>query len=339
MPNQRDPEAPGRAGRETIHDLPDGLGRLPWALPRVFLGLDGPAARHDRAQTWVLPVPYETTASWGTATRQGPQAVIDASRYVELYDQELDCVPSAEGVYTFPPLELERGNAAGAAARLEEAFGRILEAAAGRRVVMLGGEHSVSPPAILAHASRTEERLTVLQLDAHLDLHERFNGSRFSHACAMTRIAGRADLVSVGARGVSQEEWETANDRADVFVVPGEELHDGDAWMERATAALTDPVYLTLDVDFMDPSLMPSTGAPEPGGASWPQTLAFLRRVFAERRVVGVDVVEHAPIPGLAAPDFLVAKLVHKIIGYWSASGPRPLRRAGGKSSEPRTFE
>ncbi len=339
MPSHRDPEAPSRSGQETIHDLPGGLGPLPWELPRVFLGLDGAAARHDQAKTWILPVPYETTASWGTATRQGPQAIIDASRYVELYDPELGCLPSADGVYTFPALELERGNAAGAAERLEEAFGQILEAANGRRVIMLGGEHSVSPPAILAHASRTEERLTVLQMDAHLDLHERFNGSRFSHACAMARIGGRADLVSVGARGVSQEEWEAAADRADVFVVPGEHLHDGDAWMERATAALADPVYLTFDVDFLDPSLAPATGAPEPGGASWHQTLLFLRRVFAERRIVGVDVVEHAPVPGLSAPDFLVAKLVHKIIGYWSESDPRPLRRAAGKSSEPRMSE
>lgn len=339
MPSQRDPAAPGRSGQDTIHRLPGGLRDLPWELPRAFLGLDGAAARHDHARTWILPVPYETTASWGTATRQGPQAIIDASRYVELYDAELGRVPSAEGVYTFPALELERGAAEAAAACLEDAFGRILETAGDRRVIMLGGEHSVSPPAILAHASRTKERLTVLQLDAHLDLHERFNGSRFSHACAMSRIAGRADLVSVGARGISQEEWETARDRADVFVVPGEELHAGDAWMDRAAAALADPVYLTFDVDFLDPSLAPSTGAPEPGGASWAQTLAFLRRVFAERRVAGVDVVEHAPIPGLSAPDFLVAKLVHKIIGYWSEGGPRPLRRAGGMSSEPRTSE
>ncbi len=321
MPSRRDPEAAGRSGADTNHPLPPGLDDLPWELPRVFLGLDGAAARHDRAATWILPVPYETTASWGTATRRGPRAILDASRYLELFDHELGRDPSADGVYTFPALELERGNAEGAAASLRDAFSRLLEAAGGKRVLMLGGEHSVSPPAILAHAGRREGRLSVLQLDAHLDLHERFNGSRFSHACAMARIAGQVDLVSVGARGISREEWRAAQRRDDVTVVTAEEMDDR-AWMDMALAALGDPVYVTFDVDFLDPSLVPSTGAPEPGGAGWRQTLAFLRRVFGERSVAGVDVVEHAPVPGLAAPDFLVAKLVYKIVGYWS-EGPR----------------
>ena len=352
MPNRRDPTAAARSGAHTIHRLPRGLEALPWELPRTFLGLDGERATPPGAATWILPVPYEATTSWGAGTRLGPRAIIDASRYIELYDHELGRDPSLDGVYTFPALELARGDAARAMAELEDACHRVLAAAGERRVIMLGGEHSVSAPAILAHAERSRGRLTVLQLDAHLDLRESLDGSPFSHACAMGRVIDRVDLVTVGARGISGEEWEAATSRDNVTVITGEELaaaptaapaptappgtgappvtaptaapaptappapgrHD---WIQRALDALGESVYITFDVDFFDPSLVPSTGTPEPGGGSWHQALALLRRVFAERRVVGADVVEHAPIAGLHAPDFTVAKLVYKMIGMW----------------------
>ena len=323
-PNRRDPETASRSGKGTIHHLPPGLSMLPWELPRVFLGMDGAKATHGEAGTWLLPVPYEATASWGTDTRRGPQAIIDASRYVELYDQELGRDPSEGGVYTFPALELERGAADRAMAELERAFGLVLDAAAGRRVIMLGGEHSVSAPAILAHAARCDGRLAVLQMDAHLDLRDTFDGSPYSHACAMGRVVDVVDLVSVGVRGIGAEEWKVAQERENVAAFTGEAMAENDGWMDRALEALGDPVYLTFDVDFFDPSLVPSTGTPEPGGGTWRQATTFLRRVFAERRVVGADVVEHAPVPGLAAPDFLVAKLVYKIIGCWTEAEARP---------------
>ena len=318
MPNRRDPNAAGRTGRRTIHNLPPGLERLPWELPRVFLGLDGAAATHADAGTWILPVPYEATTSWGSGTRKGPQAIIDASRYVELFDHELRRDPSAGGVYTFPALELTRGDAARAMAELEDACDRILDAAAGRRVIMLGGEHAVSSPAVLAHARRCPQRLSVLQFDAHLDLRETHDGSPFSHACAMAHVIDSVDLVTVGARGISREEWRTASGRDNVTVITAEELAADEEWAERALAALGEAVYITFDVDFFDPSIHPATGTPEPGGGTWHQALALLRRVFAERRVAAVDLVEHAPVPGLAAPDFLAAKLIYKMIGYWS---------------------
>ena len=324
MPNRRDPAAPARTGAATIHALPPGLEALPWELPRVFLGLDGAPATPAAAATWILPVPYEATTSWGSGTRQGPRAIIEASRYIELFDHELGRDPSTGGVYTFPALEIARGDAARAMAELEIACTRILEAAEGRRVVMLGGEHAVSSPSIRAHADRNaalngeSERLSVLQFDAHLDLRESHDGNRHSHACAMRRVIDRVNLVTVGARGISAEEWDAARARDHVTVIPAEELARGDDWTGRALAALGPRVYITFDVDFFDPSLVPSTGTPEPGGGEWYPALALLRRVFAERSVVGVDVVEHAPIPGMTAPDFLVAKLVYKMIGYWS---------------------
>ncbi len=341
MPNRRDPNAATRAGSGTNHDLPAGLEGLPWELPRVFLGLDGPAATPERAATWILPVPYEATTCWGSGTRRGPQAIIDASRYVELFDQELGRDSSEGGVYTFPALELTRGGAARALAELRDACARVLEAAAGRRVIIVGGEHSVSSPAILAHADRSPERLTVLQFDAHLDLRETHDGSRHSHACAMAHVVDAVDLVTVGARGISGEEWAVVQARDNVMVITAEEMAGrppgvgtepatrgqpdvrseharNDGWIDRAVDALGPAVYITFDVDFFDPSLMPATGTPEPGGGQWYPALALLRRVFAERRVVGADVVEHAPVAGMHAPDFLVARLIYKFIGYWS---------------------
>ena len=324
MPNRPDPTAPTRAGAHTIRALPAGLEALPWELPRVFLGLDGAPATPGGAATWILPVPYEATTSWGAGTRRGPRAIIDASRYIELYDHELGRDPSLEGVYTFPALELVRGDAARAMAELEDAFTKILDAAAPRRVITLGGEHSVSAPAILAHARRLPERLSVLQFDAHLDLRSSLDGSPYSHACAMGRVIDRVDLVTVGARGISREEWRIAEQRDNVTVITAEEVGRGGDWVDSALDGLGDPVYITFDVDFFDPALMPSTGTPEPGGGDWRDALALLGRVFAERRVVGADVVEHAPIPGLHAPDFVVAKLVYRMIGRWSGGGARP---------------
>jgi agmatinase len=181
---------------------------------------------------------------------------------------------------------------------------------------MLGGEHSISSPAVLAQAARHEERLTVLQMDAHADLRGEFEGTRDSHASAMTRVLERADVCAVGVRGVSQEEIDVSRASSGSTLIWADDMWEDDTWMDRALDALGPKVYLTFDVDYFDPSLVPSTGTPEPGGGDWYRTLRFLKRVFAERDVIAADVVELAPTPGLYAPDFLVAKLVYKIISY-----------------------
>lgn len=318
MPNRRDPEAAGRGmrGRMEPRGLPSELRDLGWELPHAFLGLDEEAAAFDGARAVVLPVPYEATTSYGEGARGGPRAILEASRYVELWDQELKADLSGLGIHTLPALELTREGPGPAMEELETAYGRILEVAGDRFVVMLGGEHSISSPAIRAHAARTEERLHVLQLDAHADLRAGYEGTPHSHASAMARILDVTDVVGVGVRGISEEEVEAARSNEGVTLLYAERMWEDDEWMDRALDALGDPVYLTFDVDFLDPSLVPSTGTPEPGGGDWYRTLRFLRRVFRERRVVACDVVELAPIPGFHAPDFLVAKLVFKLLVY-----------------------
>ncbi|MEM7415024.1 MAG: agmatinase [Gemmatimonadota bacterium] len=322
MPNRRDPDASGRGSEDPApHGVPESLGDLHWALPKTFLGLDSPAGSADRADSWILPVPYESTTSWGSGTRRGPDAILGASRYVELYDQEFDCEPGGElSIHTLPSLELSRAGAGPAMEELGRAYGRVAAEAGDRFLLMLGGEHSVSAPPIRVQAERlaekTGERLSVLQLDAHADLRGEFEGTPHSHACAMARVLDVADVVAVGVRGVSAEEVEVSRKHEGSTLLWADEMHAGEEWMDRAMDALGPTVYLTFDVDFFDPSIVPSTGTPEPGGGSWYPTLKFLKRVFAERHVVAADVVELAPTPGLPAPDFLVAKLVYKLISY-----------------------
>ena len=320
MPNRRSAETPGRGlgargDSGSGASLPPGLADLPWELQHTFLGLDEAASHFGGSKAVILPVPYETTTSYGGGARGGPGAIVEASRYIELYDQELRIDPSSMGIHTLPALELSRDGAPAAMAELEAAYSRVADVVQDRFLVMLGGEHSVSTPAIRAQAARVG-RLSVLQLDAHADLRAEFAGSAHSHACAMARVLDVADLVSVGVRGVSEEEVEVADRNEGVTLIWADEMWEDDAWMDRALSALGDPVYLTFDVDYFDPSLVPSTGTPEPGGGDWYRTLRFLRRVFRERTVVACDVVELAPTPGVHAPDFLVAKLVYKLIGY-----------------------
>jgi len=317
VPNRRDPEASGRGSGESPIGVPAALGDLPWEVPHTFLGADHPAGSFDAADAVLLPVPYESTTSWGGGTRRGPDAIISASRYIELHDQEFGCEPGALlGIHTLPGLELTRAGATPAMDELHAAYAQVAEACGDRFLLMLGGEHSISSPAILAQADRHDGRLSVLQMDAHADLRAQYEGTPNSHASAMARVLDRADVVAVGLRGVSTEEVEVSRASEGSTLIWADEMWENDLWMDRALEALGPDVYLTFDVDYFDPSLVPSTGTPEPGGGDWYRTLRFLRRVFAERNVVAADIVELAPTPGLSAPDFLVAKLAYKLVSY-----------------------
>ena len=320
MPNRRDPDiGRGHESDQTAAPagVPSELSDLPWELPHTFLAMDEVSGSLETAAGVILPVPYESTTSWGGGTRLGPRAIIEASRYIELHDQEFGCEPAAVlGINTLPALELTRAGATPAMVELRESYGRVASAVGERFLIMLGGEHSISSAAVLAQADRHEERLTVLQMDAHADLRGEYEGTPDSHASAMARVLDRADVVAVGVRGVSQEEVDVSNAHAGSTLIWADEMMDDDAWMDKAIDALGPKVYLTFDVDYFDPSFVPSTGTPEPGGGDWYRTLRFLKRVFAEREVVAADVVELAPTPGLNAPDFLVAKLVYKLVSY-----------------------
>ncbi len=297
------------------------------APPRNFLGLPPEHSDAATAAVRVLPVLYEATVSYLGGTRNGPQAIIDASRAVELYDHDMDDEPYDIGVATLPEVALTGAGPGQAMKELRKAYAAA--ATPDSFVIMLGGEHSISSPPILEHAARLKKqkrRLSVLQLDAHGDLREEWEGTPWSHACVMRRVADEVNLVQVGIRAISIEERALMKKRAKtITTVFGEELEGTDDWMPRVLKALGPDVYLTIDVDYFDPALVPSTGTPEPGGGQWLQALRLLKRVFTERRVVAADVVELAPIGGNAAPDFLVAKLVYKLIAY------HKLARSGGK--------
>jgi agmatinase len=281
-----------------------------------FLGAEGEGPSWEETGAVILPVPYEATTSYGGGTRWGPGAILEASRYLELYDQELERETASHGIVTFRPVELTKAGSTEAMQELEELYERFLDRAAHRFPLMLGGEHAVSAPAIRATARRSGGRISVLQLDAHADLRDGYEGAPWSHASFARRCVDVADFVQVGIRAVSTPEVEFARSSADVTIVWADEMWEDEGWMDRAIDALGPEVYLTFDLDYFDPSLMPSTGTPEPGGGDWYRTLRFLRRVFRERKVVGADVVELAPIPGMHAPDVLAAKLVYKLLGY-----------------------
>lgn len=302
--------------------MPPGLTDLPWGAQEQFLGIPGEVVEFATAPVTILPVPYEATVSYMGGTRFGPRAILHASRYLELYDHELDAEPHEVGMHTLPELMVSGAGPHVALEELRQAMDALLDA--GKFVIMLGGEHSVSGPPILAHADRADRRLSVLQLDAHSDLRVEYEGTPLSHACVMHRVHEHVDLVPVGIRSLTVDERHLMRERG-IEPVFGFQLDEPD-WQEQVVRRLGDDVYITIDVDYFDPSIMPSTGTPEPGGGRWYPTLQLLDAVFRQKRVVGCDVVELAPIPGIVAPDVLSAKLVYKLVAFYqryqSTRGP-----------------
>lgn len=277
----------------------------------------GPEARcaPARAQVAIVPVPYEGTVSYGTGTALGPAAILKASTQVELYDEELGFEPWRAGLHTEPAVEIAAGEPPeDVARRVGKRVGELMDA--GKWVVVLGGEHSITPGAVTAVASR-HRGLHVVQLDAHADLRDEYEGSAWSHACAMARCLDVAPVRAVGIRSYSVQEAERVRRGIPGYRMIHAREMQGDGWHERALGGLDGaPVYLTVDVDFFDPAVIPSTGTPEPGGGCWRPTLGLLAELFRRACVVACDVVELAPLPGLSHPDFTVARLVYKLIGW-----------------------
>ena len=283
-----------------------------------FLGLPAPHEQRSQARVLVLPIPFEATVSYGRGAAQGPAAIIAASQQVELYDREFDAEPALlYGVHTLPALDLPE--------QPEQAVAHIAQAVAalaadGQLVVGLGGEHTVSVGVGRGLLAAHGGPLTVVQIDAHSDLRQQYEGSPYSHACMARRLLDEPDIeqiLQLGIRSVCPEEVALTRalpQRLRVWYV--EAVHDGTWQAELIARVRGRRVFLTLDVDGLDPSVVSATGTPEPDGLSWREALAVVRTVADHAEIIGLDCVELAPQPGHHAPDFAVAKLVYKTISY-----------------------
>jgi agmatinase len=280
--------------------------------PHNFLSLPFEFSEFESSEFVILPVPYQETTTFKAGTKEGPHAILYASKEVETFDEELNQEPFKVGIHTLEEMEVTMRGPEKMVEKVYKIAKELVDM--NKRVVLLGGEHTVSIGLVKAESEKYEN-LSVLQLDAHADLRDSYQESKYSHACVMRRIGEIAPFVGVGIRNLSLEEHEfVQKKKIDLFFA--KDLMKDDGWIDRVLTKLSENVYLTIDLDFLDPSIMPSVGTPEPGGLLWYQTLDLLKKVADNKNIVGFDCVELCPIPGLVAPDFLAARLVYKIIGY-----------------------
>ena len=284
-------------------------GRL---QPYQFGGALPEESNYDTAVAVILPAPLDRTTSYVPGTRNGPRELLIASTQVELWDEEIGVDVHGRGVVTLPEMDLTSGSMETALAELRRTAGGIVRD--GKFLITLGGEHSITSP-IVAEAAATHRGLSVLQIDAHADLRDGYQGQRHSHAAAMRRTAEFAPLVQVGIRNISEEEV-AALPSIGTRIFYDWNMRDDPQWVAKAVDALSDTVYVTIDLDGLDPGTMPAVGTPEPGGLSWRELMTLLRHTFETKTVVACDVVELCPVPGLVAPNFLAARLVYKLLTY-----------------------
>ncbi len=276
---------------------------------RTFAGIGSEYAGFDRAEILLQPIPYDGTSTWGKGADAGFEAFLEAAENMELYDIETDSEVYRRGIHLLE--EITESSSPEAVYQVVRQ--KTLELLGlGKFLTFFGGEHSISIGIIEAFRQSYSD-LTVLQLDAHADLREEYLGSPYNHACAMHAAIKQTNLVQVGIRSMDESERAFLNPDRCFYA---HEMYGDNAWMERSLELMTGQVYLTIDLDVLDPSVMPSTGTPEPGGLEWDPLLHYLKMVFRSKNVVGFDLVEFAPIPGLRSPDFLVAKLYYKLLSY-----------------------
>jgi len=276
---------------------------------KTFAGISDSFAQREMASIFLQSIPYDGTSTWGKGADEGFEAFMDAAANMELYDIETDSEVFREGIHLLPELK--------GFSSPEDMFARtyrntqaLLEE--DKFLTFFGGEHSISIGIIKAFYERFDD-LTVLQIDAHADLRPSYEGTAYNHACAMYDASQNCNLIQVGIRSMDQSE-NAHMDRYNCYFA--HEMWDNNAWIEESISRMTDKVYISLDLDAFDPSIMPATGTPEPGGLSWYTAVSYLRSVFESRDVVGFDIVELAPIEGLKAPQFLAAKLYYKMLSY-----------------------
>lgn len=284
-------------------------------LPMNFGGIeDEKYSNFQNARVIIFPVSYEGTVSYGTGTGDGAMAIVEASRNMELYEEETDAEVYKIGIHTteeFQPLETPQKMMDGLYQKSKEFV------SSGKFVCMLGAEHSVSAPVIRAHAEKYHN-LSVLQIDAHADLRDTYDGTPHSHASIMARVVKdmRIPSVQVGIRSISAEEARSLDEDLPTKIFWAKDVVGRTDWIDEAVDSLTENVYLTIDIDGLDPSLVPTTGTPEPGGMGWYETLALIRKLAEKKRVVGMDLVEFSKTDNSDAPAFLCSKLVYKSLAY-----------------------
>ncbi len=271
-------------------------------LPEEFSSL-------SNSKIAILPIPYDGTSTWVKGSDKGPDALLDASANMELYDIETRSEPYRMGIFTAEPITANTSPEAMVAEAKKKALDLIDKE---KFLVTIGGEHSVSIGIIQAHAERFK-KLSVIQIDAHADLRDEYEGTPNNHACVMARAKELCPIVQVGIRSMDLGEMKNMNENR---VFWGHQISFNDSWMNEAIDLLTENVYLTIDLDGFDPSVVPSTGTPEPGGMHWYQTLKFLKKLVEKKNLVGFDVVELCPNPTEKSSDFVAAKLVYKILAY-----------------------
>jgi len=284
-----------------------------------FLGLDAALAAPEKARAWVMPIPYEATTSYGAGTRNGPKAIIEASRQVELFDREFDCEPVQRiGFHTLDPLGLVHASPEAMVASIEAAVAGVLGGTPRPELlIVLGGEHSISPGVARGIArARGADDLVCVQIDAHADLRDEYEGSPNSHACAARRILETCPVFQIAIRNISEgeERWRVTSDRVTTWFDDDVRADAGAMLKALGEFVRGKTVFLTIDLDGLDPAIMPAVGTPEPGGLDWHGTLAVARVIAAEaKRVPVFDIVELAPLAGMIGPDFLAARLAYKI--------------------------
>ncbi len=293
-----------------------------------FCGLEADLADFNAARVAVLPIPYEATTTWGRGTAGGPRAIIEASQNLELFDEELFCDTSSLGIHTAAPVEV-KGAPEESVGEIERRCGELLDAK--KFVVGLGGEHAITIGLARAHAAR-HKHLTVLQLDAHADLRDSYEGEKYSHACVMRRVLEVCPITQVGIRSISEEEAPLLKNE-DVRTFFAHKIRTMPAWAERVADTLAENVYISIDIDVFDPSIVPGTGTPEPGGLNWWQVTGLLRQVCSRRKVVGFDINEVMPLAGERSSEFTAAKLAYRLLGYifMAPRDPHLMRAASGK--------
>ena len=291
-----------------------------YTIKNNFLAIEKEFSDYKNSKIVLLPVPFEDTTSYGKGTAEGPKAILDASHYVEFFDEELNrelCFEKGNGICSLHPVEFKGKKGKKALDLIYENVKKHIDNK--KFVVTLGGEHSISTAPIKAHYD-SYKNLSILHFDAHSDLREEYEGSKYSHASFAARVAEfTTDITQVGIRAQCKAEHDFIKEKK-IKTFYAYEIRGGKHcfdWIKKIVDSLKENVYITFDVDYFDPSIMPSTGTPEPNGFFWDETMKLLKMTGEKKNVVGFDVVELSPVKENHFPDFMTAKLIYKMLNYF----------------------